>query len=199
MHPDLYIVVEGELDKAVALRLAQKARFEPRVFVKNGRTKIEAKLNGYVSAASNANFFVLVDLDDDKCPQSYLQRVGVANLGNRFILRIAVRALESWILADSTRIAATLSVTPGKIPLDPDELENPKRRLIEIVRHYSRSRQTQADLLPVAQSLMRVGPGYTLKLSEFIRNTWDIEEASKRSPSLRSCLNALHKLRARVP
>src|ERR1035441_9429449 len=53
-------------------------------------------------------------------------------------LRVAVRELESWLLADSERIAKFLGVAVAEIPADPDSVPDPKRLMVQLARSSRR-------------------------------------------------------------
>jgi len=108
-------------------------------------------------------------------------------------LRVAVREVESWLLADREQIARFLSVRLSQIPREPDELEDPKRVLISIAGG-SRKREIRQDLVPRPESGRAVGPAYDARLIEFVANCWHPVEAAVNSRSLHRCIAALERL-----
>jgi hypothetical protein len=106
--------------------------------------------------------------------------------------RIAVRSMESWLIADATRLAEFLEVPLQRIPRDPDTLDNPKTALINLARS-SRSRAVREDMTPQEGTTGRVGAGYTSRIVEFASGDWRPIVAARASPSLARCLAALRK------
>jgi len=81
-------------------------------------------------------------------------------------LRLAVHAAESWLLADSARLAAFLGVSAARLPGDPDRLPDPKGTIVDLARH-SRKPDVREDMVPRLGSSARVGPGYASRIMEF--------------------------------
>jgi hypothetical protein len=109
--------------------------------------------------------------------------------------RIAVRSIESWILADRSAIAAALSVEEIIIPERVDELVNPKRTIIELAKR-SGSREVRSDLLPRSGSGINEGPSLAGFLSEFAEHKWRPLRAAQigNSPSLSRAVQKLREL-----
>ncbi len=108
-------------------------------------------------------------------------------------LRIAVRAIEAWLLADTEGIADFIGVSRRRVPHDPEALDDPKRSLVELARS-SRRREIREDFVPRDGSGRRVGPAYTARMIEFASIRWRLNEAAQRSPSLRRSLEAVQRL-----
>jgi hypothetical protein len=113
-------------------------------------------------------------------------------------LRVAVRAVESWLMADVESISDFLAVAPSRLPLDPDLDPYPKQTFVNVARK-SRKRAIREDIVPRQGSGARVGPGYAGRLIEFATQHWRPDQAAQRSDSLRRCLDALLTLQSWVP
>lgn len=194
----LRIVVEGLSDEAVARRLADISGFlVGAVYVKHGKQEVDPQLPAYAAASKFGPWLVLRDLDHDSdCAPSLLNRL-IPVRPPRLLVRIPVRAVESWIIADHKNLASFLGISRATLPARPDELEQPKRALIALATR-SRHRLLRRDMTPAESSSALVGPAYTSRLIEFVLDYWVPQEAAKRSPSLRRCLTALHGLRSAV-
>lgn len=119
------ILVEGMTDEPVAKRLLMHVRLViGDVFGRSGKADLLLRLPNYNQAARSrfATWFVLVDLDNDKdvacAPQAL--KIWLPQPGEGMRLRVAVRAIESWIMADTEQLADFLSVTSTRIPIEPD-------------------------------------------------------------------------------
>lgn len=109
------------------------------------------------------------------------------------ILRLAVREVESWLLADREGAARFLAVPPREIPSNPDDLPDPKRFLISLARRSERRSVIEA-LVPAPGSTARVGKLYVSELSSYALRGCDVKAAREQSSSLNACLQALERL-----
>jgi hypothetical protein len=194
----LRIVVEGLSDEAVARRLAETSGFlVGAVYVKQGKQEVDPRLPAYAAASRFGPWLVLRDLDHDAdCAPTLLGRL-LPDRPPKLVVRIPVRAVESWLLADCERLAAFLGVSQASLPARPDELDQPKRALVALAAR-SRRRVLRRDMTPSEDSTAAVGPGYTSRVIEFVSELWEPRDAARRSPSLRRCLAALGDLRAKL-
>ena len=115
--------------------------------------------------------------------------------------RVAVHAVEAWLLADRERLAHFLSVAPSKIPNMPEAIPNPKLALVDLARR-SRRRDIREDMTPRPESGRKVGPAYVSRLIEFVEDRergWRLEIALKYSDSLVRCLRSMQRLASRTP
>ena len=114
--------------------------------------------------------------------------------------RVAVRAVEAWLLADVERLAAYLGISQALIPRTaPDQDDDPKRTLVNLARR-SRKRAIREGMAPRPESRVRVGPAYLSCVQAFVsadKNAWRPLVAQERSDSLRRCLLALDVWRPR--
>lgn len=194
----LRIVVEGLADEAVARRLAEVSGFPVGpAYVKQGKQEVDPRLAAYAAASKFGPWLVLRDLDHDAdCAPSLLDRL-LPDRPPGLLVRIPVRSVESWLLADHENLAAYLGLSKASLPAKPDELDQPKRTLVALAAR-SRRRQLRRDMSPGEASTAVVGPAYTSRVIEFASDLWMPQKAARRSPSLRRCLSALRKLRSAV-
>ncbi len=166
--------------------------------VHGGKADLLKKLPGYNAASRHMHWLILLDLDQEAggCPALYIRQCLDQERAGKFCLRIAVQALEAWLLADIEQLAAYLGVAAGNFPANPDAEPNPKHTLLEIVRRKCRKAALRSDLLPRPGSGAKVGPAYPGRIQEFVRQSpWRPEAAAKRSDSLRRCLDALNNIK----
>jgi len=193
------ILVEGMTDEPVAKRLLMHVGLAiGDVFGKSGKADLLLRLPNYNQAARShfAPWFVLVDLDNDKdvacAPQAL--KIWLPQPGEGMRLRVAVRAIEAWIMADAERLAAFMSVVPTRVPTELDKEIDPKQSLVNIARS-STNRSIREAFVPRQGSGGRVGPRYTDFLIAFVEYHWRPDEAAKRSESLRRCIRGLQTLK----
>jgi hypothetical protein len=190
--------VEGNVDEAVVRRLIEHVGGTPGpVYGRNGKDHLRQRISNYNQAARLSPWVVLVDLDHDAECAPPLRSAWLPALLPYMCLRVAVRQVEAWLLADRERLAKFLSVSTSRIPHNPESVEHPKNTLVEIAR-YSRRRDIREDMVPRAGSGRSVGPAYTARLIEFViseRTGWRPEVAARYSDSLNRSLRCLRRLK----
>ena len=106
------------------------------------------------------------------------------------VFRVAVREVESWLLADRENLSRFLGIAEASIPMDSDRLADPKATLVELARK-SRSKETRDRIVPRRGSTAKQGPDYNGCLGLFVSNSWDTAAAKAGSPSLARTINRL--------
>lgn len=157
-----------------------------------GKPALRRRLPGFNAAAARSPWVVLADLDHESCAARYVREL--LPVPERFmVLRLAVRAVEAWILADAAALASWLRVTPARVPGEPDQLTDAKQALITVVRS-SRSSAIRADMVPREGSGRAVGPAYASRVAEFVTAQWEPVRAAASSDSLRRAVTRIHAL-----
>lgn len=89
------------MDEAVLRRLVHDAGGEVGpIHGKNGKNKLDQGIEGYNKAAQYNPWSVLRDLDHDALCPVCLRKELLPELAPQMCFRIAVRAVESWLMAD---------------------------------------------------------------------------------------------------
>lgn len=191
-------VVEGDVDEAVLTRLAEKCEVSiATVFGRSGKHAVYRRLDAYNKAARYSPWIVLLDLDEDApCAPGLISKV-LPNPANNLCIRIAVHAVESWLLADQRGMARFLGVSRSRIPNSPDLIADPKTFLVDLARR-SHKNDIRRELVPRPGSGKRVGPAYSSRIIEFALYHWDCARAEESSQSLKSCKLAVQSLAERV-
>ena len=188
------LAVEDKLSDAVATKILKKHGFKivKRIGFR-GNDYLRQKAKGLnQNARKPHNVFMLTDLDSPKiCPpeliQSWIQ--GSLNLG--FFLRVAVMEVESWVMADQSAFAEFLRIPIQEVPTRTDEIPDPKVSLLSLAEK-SKSTELRKDLLPKnGNKTSKIGHGYNTRLSEFVRDYWDLNRAASASPSLKKTVDRL--------
>jgi hypothetical protein len=192
------LVVEGPLDEAVLRVLIARAGGRAgRVYGLRGKSDVERRISGVCAASALSPWVILLDLDRNAyCAADYLRQLVGDRPTGTLCIRVAVRAIEAWLLADAERLAGILSVSQDLLPSDPDKVLDPKRVLVQIATR-SPDRSTRDDMVPSAQGGRTQGPGYNNVLIGFVkaaRNGWRPHIARRRSASLDSCMKCLARL-----
>jgi hypothetical protein len=187
------IAVEDLLSEAVARRLltdSGKGFSVGVVYNRGGNGYLRKTARGWNSAAKGTPFFLLTDLDAIACP-SLLRSTWLSDtLHPNFIFRVAVREVESWLLADQASLASFLRVPKSICPEQPDDLFDPKATLIALASR-SPLNLIKARIVPRAKSTAKQGRDYNGCLSEFVMTRWTPNQAALSSPSLDRCRRKL--------
>ncbi|MEP0762577.1 MAG: hypothetical protein HRF48_07545 [Chloroflexota bacterium] len=201
--PAINLLVEGLTDKVVVQRILGLVGLPcGRTFGEKGKDYLLSVLPDYNQAARFSPWVAVVDLDQaPECApslaQQYLPR---PSAGMRF--RVAVHAVEAWLLADIDALAEFLVVPRTRFPSFPDAEPDPKATLVNLARR-SRRRDIREDMVPRPGSGAKVGPAYTARLIEYVTAAgsaqWRPEVAAQRSDSLHRCIAALHTLKHWTP
>lgn len=195
------LATEGDLDEQVLRRILRHSAREIEAGVcygKHGRDQLKQNILRFNQAAPVRPFIILADLEDAVCAprliQEWLPHGAHANL----VLRIAVRMVESWLLADRETFAKFLGVPPSRLPTQPDLVDHPKNTVIQIARR-SRYKSIRDDLTPLAGSTRRVGPNYVGQMTRFVLEQWQVKRAAEHSPSLAHALRAIENFSPVLP
>jgi hypothetical protein len=187
------IAVEDDLSEVVLRKLlfsSEQTYTIGTCYCQGGYGYLKRLVGGINRAVKGTPFIVLTDLDKANCPLALIEEWvhGVRN--KNLILRVAVREVESWLLADRYSIAKYLGLNMSLIPLNPENLEDPKATLISLAKksHYN---QIRKDIVPQNGSTSKQGRNYNGRLSQFVKAVWSPNDASKSSNSLKKMINIL--------
>ncbi len=194
------LAIEDELSEKVLLRLLTSAGryLIGSVYGRSGFGYLKKTIRGWNNAAKSMPFLILTDLDMANCPAELISDWLPVPKHPNLLLRVAVREVESWILADAENIAGLLGVSPNLLPTAPDLVMDPKRELVNLARQ-SRLKSIRDSIAPRAGSTAKQGPDYNHILGSFVRDTWDIQAASLRSPSLDRTVGILRSFQPHWP
>ena len=181
------VAFEGDADADAARRLLEHVGHDwGQVVVKNGKTELDPLIVRLSRAARHVPWLVLRDADRDAgaCAGRLRRELLPHGQPDGLCLRLPVRSLEAWLLADADAFAQHFRIRPAVLPEAPDEQDNAKRAL---VRACTRS-ASRLIRMRMARPDDKPGPEYTEGLRTFILDAWDPVRAAERSPSLRRAL-----------
>ncbi len=196
--PPVNYVIEGPTDNVIVKRIMQYVGLPVgRPFGERGKPHLMEVLPDYNHAAKFMPWVAVIDLDQkpDCAPELVQQCISMP--GKWMRLRVAVHAIEAWLLADGDCLADFLHVRRSQVPDEPDAEINPKITLVNLARK-STLKAIRTDMVPREGSGTSVGPGYTGRLIEFVtiaESRWRPEIAAQHSDSLRRCMAALQTLK----
>lgn len=179
------LIFEDTLSEMIMIRLLAdfQGKYEiHQSYSGHGYGYLKNNIKGFNQACVHSPYFMLTDLDRYECPLALINDWISFKMHPNFIFRIAVREVESWILADKEGLSRFFSLSMANFPDSPDSLPDPKNTLINLARK-SRKRRIREDVVPVNKNAS-IGPNYNGCLSEFVLNHWDLHNAVSHSRSL---------------
>lgn len=195
----LSLVTEDVLSEAVALRLLGEVGIpaqDVQVLGGSGFGYLRSKVGNWKELARRRYVLLLTDLDQLACPVAMRQDwLGTDPIPPKLWMRIAVREVESWLLADHEGMRQLIGST-GKFPPSPDELPDPKAHLLRLAKQAPR--QVRQELVKEKGAMASQGIGYNTLLCDWVRKSWSAERAAERSPSLARTRQRLQHLRQSV-
>lgn len=99
----VYFAVEGRTDVPVAERLIESVGCRPQqAIVAGSKSRLDPRLPALNRSGTHLNWLILRDLDRDApCASRLVRRlVGAGTRHPRIAVRVPIRAIESWLLAD---------------------------------------------------------------------------------------------------
>lgn len=180
------LVAEDDLSMAALDRVCTDAGRDfvvARRLVERGVGNIKRSLDKYRQASHVIPHVVLADLDRNPCPPALLAEWRADRLPANMMLRLAVRATESWLLGDREAFSDFVGVPNHRVPMRPEEEPDPKASLIGIVRR-SRLRRLRQEIVPTPGTLLKIEPEYNERLTQYVLQHWRPKHAARACPSL---------------
>lgn len=182
---DVILATEDELSEVIAEKLLREASSQVNIIQKlrkGGFGYLYSKMDSWRQISRQVPVFIFTDLDNLECAPSLIEKwCGGRPLGDNLHIRIAVREVESWLLADNDAFRSLIGPR-GSIPLSPDDLPDPKAELLALAKKAPR--EIRLDLVQERSGNLRQALGYNARLISFIQNEWCPSRAGTNSPSL---------------
>ncbi|MDR2440249.1 MAG: hypothetical protein LBE12_12895 [Planctomycetaceae bacterium] len=166
--------------------------------IMNGFSKIKERLPACIEIGKNGLYSIsLTDLDKEYCCPPSLIRNWLSiedgkpiELPEKTLFRVAVREIESWIMADRKKFAKYFDLTESLLPTIPDKIRDPKKEFFSLLR--KKERQKFRRMLPGKNSF--IGPEYNDIMCDFIERHWLPTRAENNSPSLKRMMSRLRAI-----
>lgn len=194
------LAVEDELSEhVIRAMLVQTGRgfLVGAVYGRRGASYLQQRIHAFNNAAKGSAHLVLTDLDTHACVPELVEQWFNCQLREysqrrqaNLVFRVAVREIESWVMADRESFADFLGVRCDLIPLETDLISDPKRFLLGLAAR-SRKRDLRTDILPAPGDQRKVGPDYNGRLGEFAQSQWRANIACAHSSSLAKAWKSL--------
>ena len=189
------VVVEGPTDLAVLSRVLEFVDCSIDIaHGQRGKASIDRNIRGYNNAGRFSPWIILRDLDHDAACAPGLAAALLPAPSRWMRLRIAVHAMESWLMADAEGLSDYLHIRRAHVPDNPETVDDPRRSLVDLARR-SRLAAIRDDMVPAEGVTSRVGPAYPSRVAEFARTYWRPEVAREHSDSLRRCIESVQLLK----
>ncbi len=193
------IATEGFVDAAIARRLLRECGLEAGPeYGRKGKGHIDANIARYNQAsASTGPWLVLRDLDNDAPCGGVLARRLLKSPAPKMRLRIVVRAIESWLLADFESLAKTFDLRASAKSRFDDRTQHPKMTMLDLL--------AESKSMAVRRAMVRVSPNgakesgalYNSNLASYVDAHWRPKSAAKNSSSLAKALARVEELASR--
>ncbi len=191
----IILATEDILSEKVAEKLVAKFT-DCKVNTKIGRQGngyLRSNISSFFQTAYHSKVFLITDLDNNPCPLALIddwkKTTNISQPPN-MLFRVAVREIESWLLADIIGMSNFLGISKDKFDINPEELQKPKKHLIKLAGK-SKKRVIKENIVPKKNAIASQGIGYNSALSEFIENYWCPDRARLHSRSLDKCIKKL--------
>lgn len=190
----MIVAVEDVIAEAVARKLI--STFIPSVshpsFLKRaGNTYLRGRAKELNRAAQQIPVLLITDLDSPStCPPGLIDDWIGGTMSRKFLFRVAVMEIESWVIADREKFAEFLAIPSSLIPDPTDSVNNTKEFVLSLASR-ARSKELRADLLPAVGSYAKTGPVYNSRMTEFVSSIWSPRRATRSSPSLSRAVERL--------
>ncbi len=154
---NVILAVEDELSEALSMKILRN--FDINILftiLGKGNVSLRQKAPELNRSAKGLDIFMLTDLDSPQdCPPGLIRSWIRGPLNPRFIFRVAVMEVESWVMADRMAFSAFLSIPMHRIPSPTDNIFNAKEFLISLARKSQKRRVRQA-LVPLPGTKLRL-------------------------------------------
>ncbi len=198
----IYLAVEDELSEWVARRALSTRSLSyaiGAVFNRGGYGYLKQKARAFNNAAKRCPFLLLTDLDKSPCPPQLIEDWLGCPKHPQFLLRVAVREVESWLLGDPVGLRTFLGLRKPIELLDPENLPDPKQELLRLASRSPRRTTREAMVWKDERSgRLFQGPDYSATLAKFVWGEWGISTARRRCRSLERLFLALGRIEAGV-
>ena len=161
------------------------------VYSRGGHGYIKKNIGGFNNAAKATPFLVMTDLDTEDCAPGLIEKwLNKRTLQPNLLFRVAIKEVEAWLLAHRRAFAEFVGVRDGLVPRNVEQIADPKRKLIDIVR-TSRRKRIREDIVPPQGSTREQGPDYNGRLVRFVDDHWNPRDCANVSRSLEKAIHCI--------
>ena len=163
-------------------------------YSKGGFGYLRKGIKGFNQAAKVIPFLVMTDLDKYDCPPNLIKDWLNVTKHPQLLLWVAVRETETWLLADREGFSGYIRLDKSHIPVNVEDITNPKEFLINLVRK-SNKRSIMQNIIPKPGTTATQGRNYNGTLINFVNQYWSTDRARNISPSLNRAIKCVEKFK----
>jgi len=196
----IYLAVEDDLSECVLRRLLEDRPLRyaiGAVFKKSGFGYLKKQSPAFNNMAKACPVILLTDLDQHSCAPELLSEWLKHPKHPDFLLRVAVREIEAWLLACDRELREFLGIRRVQNFSTPEALTDPKAELLKLAANSPRRDLREAIVRRVTDGNLQQGPAYNSTLAQFVHQSWNSERAGNKCPSLVRMISALSTLEAK--
>ena len=195
----IFLAVEDDLSEWILRRLLAErsvAYAIGAVFKQGGFGYLKKQSPAFNNMAKACPVLLLTDLDQRPCAPELLDEWLKHPKHPDFLLRVAVREVEAWLLACDGELRRFLGIRRALHFSAPEILPDAKAELLKLAADSTRRELREAIVRRDRSGKLRQGPAYNSTLAAFVGQKWQSAAASAKCPSLRRMINALSALEA---
>lgn len=179
------IATEDVLTEVVCERIASHLGIEISLRLrKGGSGYLRSRLDSFIQMSRVYPVLVVTDLDKKCCAPTLIQEwIQGRKIPEGFMLRVAVREIEAWLMADRQAFGEMMG---AKINFCPESILDPKEKVLSLAARAPR--RVRDDLVAGKGAVASQGVGYNKRLCEFALSKWCPVRASENSESLRRAI-----------
>lgn len=191
------LAVEDDLSEFVLRRVLSERSVQynvRRVLKKGGFGYLKKQCRAFNNLAQSCPVLLLTDLDQSSCPTELIKDWISFQMHPRFLMRVAVREIEAWLLAHESALRKFLKVRGSAGFRNPELLPDPKASLLSLAASSPTRRLREALTRTNSDGNLRQGPAYNTTLAEFLNTLPCMTRTMKRCASFERMLRALDRL-----
>ncbi|MEI8122551.1 MAG: hypothetical protein WCI20_10900 [bacterium] len=196
----IYLAVEDDLSEWIVRRILSDRSVDYAVGAVYGRTGfgyLKKQASAFNNAAKGCVFLLLADLDRCPCPPQLIEEWLGQPRHPHFLLRVAVREVESWLLGDAAGLCDFFGLRKRIACQNPEQLADPKGELLKLAMASPRRMMREALVWKdESGGKLLQGPDYNATLAKFVVKDWNIRQARRVCSSLDRLFVALDRLEA---
>lgn len=190
----IYLAVEDDLSEWLLRRLLRERPVDyavGSVFKRGGFGYLKKNSPAFNNMAKVCPVLLLTDLDQRPCAPALLQAWLSQPKHRNFLLRVAIREVEAWVLAADDSFGRFLGVRRKLTVPAPESLLDPKVELLKFASTCPRRDVRDALVRRDADGNLKQGPAYNSTLASYVNLVWQPDVAAKKCSSLQKMLHAL--------
>lgn len=155
-------------------------------------------IGNFAKASQWAPVIVFTDLDEEECAPSLIEdwRKHLTFVADNLHIRVAVKEVEAWLVADQQGITDMLGRKSVRVPPNADDVADPKAWILQ--NALKSPRRIREQLVTTSGGGLRQGLGYNNYIGKWVAEGWHPNTAAANSESLTRTLNFVEAFAAQL-